>query len=180
MKFYYALLALTVLERLAELVVSVANARWSLARGGRETGCEHFPAMVVLHVAFLVGCAVEPWLEHRTELPPFAALAIVAALACHALRWWCVATLGRFWNTRVIVTPGQRRVETGPYRWMSHPNYLAVIVEGVALPAIAGAWITATAFTALNALLLRRRIEVEELALAGLLIGDGHGSTRSA
>ncbi len=180
MRVYFALLALTVVERLVEVVVSRSNARWSFARGGREVGREHFPAMVSLHVAFLFGCAVEPWLAHRTELPSYAALALVAALACHALRWWCIATLGRNWNARVIVVPGMPQVGVGPYRWLSHPNYLAVVVEGVALPAMAGAWITATVFSVLNALLLRRRIQVENAAFADLVIGDGHGILRGA
>ncbi|MBI5506569.1 MAG: hypothetical protein HY899_17390 [Deltaproteobacteria bacterium] len=180
MRLYFALLAATVVERLLEVVTSYSNARWSFARGGRELGREHFPAMVVLHSAFLLGCAAEPWLAGRTELASWAPLAVAAVLGCHAVRWWCIATLGRHWNTRVIVVPGMVPSEAGPYRWLAHPNYAAVVVEGIALPAIAGAWITAAGFTVLNALLLRRRIAVEDAALADLFAGDANGSTRGA
>ena len=175
MIYYYALLAVIAVERLLEMIVSKANARWSFARGGHEAGQEHFPAMVLLHSCFLVGCAVEPWLSGRTELPAAAPLAFALALSCQGLRWWCIATLGRQWNTRVIVVPGLARVGNGPYRLVRHPNYLAVVVEGIALPAIGGAWITAVLFTACNACLLRTRLDTENRALLMLQQGDDHG-----
>jgi methyltransferase len=93
-------------------------------------------------------------------------LAIV--LCAQGLRWWCIASLGRQWNTRVIVVPGAPRVTGGPYRFLSHPNYVAVVVEGLALPMVHTAWITAIVFTVLNAALLRTRINVENDALARL------------
>jgi methyltransferase len=89
-------------------------------------------------------------------------------LASQTLRWWCIVTLGPQWNTRVIVVPGATRVATGPYRWLSHPNYVAVVAEGIALPLVHTAWLTAVVFTALNALLLRTRLRVENAALASL------------
>jgi methyltransferase len=84
------------------------------------------------------------------------------------LRWWCITVLGHQWNTRVIVVPGLARIERGPYRWMRHPNYVAVVLEGIALPLVHSSWITAVAFTVLNAFLLRRRIRVENQALLSL------------
>lgn len=171
---YYCVLALTVLERVAEMLVSDRNAKWSLARGGREYGRAHFPVMVVLHTLFLAGCVLEPWLAGRDFLPASAAPALAAAAACQALRWWCIATLGHQWNTRVIVVPGMRRVAGGPYRWLDHPNYVAVAVEGVALPAIGGAWVTAVLFTAANLVLMSTRLHAEERALATLVSGGQH------
>lgn len=172
MTVYYALLAFTVAERLAEMALSRANAAWSFARGGREQGGGHFPVMVVLHAAFLAACAVEPLALHRQPAPALTAVAVVVALGCQALRWCCIATLGRQWNTRVIVVPGLARVTGGPYRWIRHPNYLAVVVEGVALPAAGGAWITAVVFTLANAWLLRTRIATENRALGLLQQGE--------
>ena len=93
---------------------------------------------------------------------------LALVLASQALRWWCIATLGRQWNTRVIVVPGLPRVTGGPYRFLSHPNYVAVVVEGFALPLVHSAWITALVFTVLNAVLLTVRIRVENAALASL------------
>ena len=89
-------------------------------------------------------------------------------LAAQGLRWWCIATLGPQWNTRVVVVPSAARVADGPYRFLPHPNYVAVVAEGVALPLVHTAWITALVFTVLNAALLRTRIKVENAALASL------------
>jgi methyltransferase len=83
-----------------------------------------------------------------------------------ALRWWCIRTLGPHWNTRVIVVPGTTPVRRGPYRLLRHPNYLAVVIEGAALPLVHTAWITALAFTMLNAGMLTVRIRLENRALA--------------
>jgi methyltransferase len=89
-------------------------------------------------------------------------------IAAQGLRWWCITSLGRQWNTRVIVVPGAQRINGGPYRLMPHPNYVAVVAEGIALPLVHSAWITALTFTVLNALLLSRRISIENSALARL------------
>ncbi len=168
----YTLLILVVgLERLAELVVSRRNAAWSLARGGVETGRGHYGVMVVLHSGFLLGALVEVWVR-RPEVPAgLAAVMLVLVAAAQALRWWCITTLGPRWNTRVIVVPGLPRVTGGPYRFLSHPNYVAVVVEGFALPLVHAAWITATVFTVANAALLAVRLRVENRALASLPTG---------
>ena len=89
-------------------------------------------------------------------------------LLLQGLRWWCITTLGNRWNTRVIVVPGLPRVQHGPYRYFSHPNYLVVILEGLTLPLIHSAWLTTLVFTLCNLLLLRVRIRVEEKALQTL------------
>ena len=90
------------------------------------------------------------------------------AIGAQVLRWWCITTLGPQWNTRVVVVPNAGRVTGGPYRFMSHPNYVAVVVEGIALPLVHTAWITALVFTVLNAALLWTRISVENKALRTL------------
>nr|WP_246401407.1 isoprenylcysteine carboxylmethyltransferase family protein [Jiangella mangrovi] len=93
---------------------------------------------------------------------------LALVVASQALRWWCIATLGHQWNTRVIVVPGLPLVAGGPYRWLRHPNYVAVVVEGFALPLVHSAWITAVVFTLLNAGLLAVRLSVENAALTAL------------
>ena len=126
----------------------------------------HYPAMVILHTALLAGCLVEA--SFRPFLPALGWPMLAVVLAAQGLRWWCIATLGHQWNTRVVVVPDAARVTGGPYRFVPHPNYVAVVVEGVALPLVHTAWITALVFTVLNAALLRTRIRVENAALAGL------------
>lgn len=162
---FTVLVLLVGLERLAELVVSKRNAAWSLERGGVETGQGHYPTMVVLHTGLLVGALVEAFVR-RPDVPgPLAWSMLVLVLASQALRWWCITTLGRRWNTRVIVVPGMEPVSSGPYRLFSHPNYVAVVVEGLALPLVHASWITAVVFTIANAALLTVRIRCEDTAL---------------
>ncbi|MEU8004734.1 isoprenylcysteine carboxyl methyltransferase family protein [Catellatospora sp. NPDC049111] len=163
----YTLLILAVAaERLVELVVSKRHAAWALANGGREYGRAHYPYMVALHTALLVGCLAEVWLLDRPFLPALGWTMLALVAASQALRWWCVTTLGRRWNTLVIVVPGLPLVDRGPYRWLKHPNYLAVVIEGFALPLVHTAWLTALTFTLLNLALLAVRIRVENTALA--------------
>jgi methyltransferase len=163
--WYRVLLAVVALERAAELVVARRNAHWALARGGVEYGRDHYPVMVALHVMLLVGCVLEPVVCRRPFLPWLGWPSLAVAIACQLVRWSCVAALGRRWNTRVIVVPGMPPVVRGPYHWLRHPNYAAVLAEGVALPLIHTAWVTALAFTLANLPLLRRRIQVEDAAL---------------
>ena len=163
--FHTGVLIATAIERVAELVVSKRNAAWAFDRGGVEYGQGHFPFMVTLHTLFLVACVAEPWLFDRPFIPALGFTMLALALAAQALRWWVISTLGRRWNTRVIIVPGLPLVKSGPFRWFKHPNYLAVVIEGFALPLVHSAWVTAVTFTLLNAILLFVRIRVENDAL---------------
>ena len=86
-------------------------------------------------------------------------------VASTVVRWWCVATLGKHWNPRLIVIPGAPLVDRGPYRWLHHPNYTAVAAEVAALPLVHSAWLTAITFSIANALVLNVRIHAENAAL---------------
>ncbi|QIQ06319.1 isoprenylcysteine carboxyl methyltransferase family protein [Streptomyces liangshanensis] len=171
MIWYTALILAVGAERLAELVVAKRNSRWSLERGGVERGQGHYPPMVVLHTGLLLGCLAEVWLADR----PFDAVLgwsmLAVAVAAQGLRWWCIRTLGPRWNTKVVVVPGLPLVTGGPYRWFRHPNYVAVVAEGVALPLVHTAWTTALVFTVLNAWLLTVRIRCENTALDTVAAG---------
>ncbi|OBJ61267.1 isoprenylcysteine carboxyl methyltransferase family protein [Mycobacterium asiaticum] len=162
---YYVLIWAVVLERLAELVVSRRNAQWSFAQGGKEFGRPHYVVMVILHTALLVGCLVEPAVLHRPFLPWLGWPMLVVAVLCQGLRWWCITSLGKRWNTRVIVLPHEPLVVRGPYRYLHHPNYVAVVIEGIALPLVHTAWLTAVCFTVANAALLSVRLRVENSVL---------------
>jgi methyltransferase len=168
MIWYVLLIAVVACERVAELIVSNRNLAWSRTRGGIEFGAGHYPVMVVLHTGLLVGCLAEVILLHRPFLPALGWPMLAIVVAAQVLRWWCITTLGPQWNTRVVVVPGAPRVADGPYRLIPHPNYVAVIAEGVALPLVHTAWITALVFTVLNAGLLSTRISTENNALARL------------
>ncbi|BAV40407.1 isoprenylcysteine carboxyl methyltransferase family protein [Mycobacterium ulcerans] len=162
---YYLLILAIVVERLAELVIAQRNARWSFAQGGKEFGQPHYVVMVVLHSLLLVGCVIEPWALHRPFIPWLGWPMVAVLVLSQGLRWWCVTSLGRRWNTRVIVLPDEPLVQKGPYRFLHHPNYVAVVAEGFALPLVNTAWVTALSFTVANAILLTVRLRVENSVL---------------
>jgi methyltransferase len=153
-------------ERLVELVVSARHLAWARERGGVEAGQGHFPVMVAIHTALLVGALVEPPLLDRPFHTWLAVPMVALVAAAQGLRWWCIRTLGPQWNTRVVVVPGLPLVRRGPYRVLRHPNYVAVVVEGVALPLVGTAWLTALLFTVVNAAVLTTRIRCENRLLA--------------
>lgn len=175
---YTVLVLLVVAERFTELAVARRNGAWSRARGGREHGSGHYPVMVALHTALLVGCLVEPWVADRPFLPLLGWPALALVLAAQGLRWWCIGSLGTRWHTRVLIVPGLPLVASGPYRYLRHPNYLAVVVEGMALPLVHTAWLTAVGFSLLNAALLGVRIRCEDEALAGARSLSAAGAAR--
>lgn len=152
-------------ERVVELVLSNRHAAWSRARGGREFGAGHYPAMVALHAALLVGAVAEVLIENRPFLPWLGWPMLAVLVLAQSLRWWCISTLGPHWTTRILVIPKMPLIDAGPYRWVRHPNYVAVIAEGIALPLIHTAWLTAMIFTGLDAWLLTVRIRAENAAL---------------
>lgn len=163
---YTGLIALVGVERLVELRLSKRNAAWAFERGAKEYGQGHYPFMTVFHTAFLVACVAEPWLLDRAFPGALGFVALSLAVAAQGLRYWAITTLGPRWNTRVIVLPHGQVISHGPYRFVRHPNYVAVVTELLVLPLVHGAWLTSLVFTLGNAALLFVRIRVEEQALA--------------
>ena len=170
---YVAFILATGGERIGELVTSRRHAAIAFSRGGVEYGKGHFPWMVALHTGLLLACIVEVVAFQRPFIPALGWPMLVIAVLCQVGRVWIIRSLGEQWNTRVIVVPGAARViGRGPYQWtwFPHPNYVLVAVEGIALPLIHTAWVTAIAFTVLNAVLLVGfRIPVEDKARTQLV-----------
>jgi methyltransferase len=163
---YTLFIAALALERCFELWLSQRNARWAKQQGAVEYGANHLVWMKLLHSGFFVACIAEVWLAPRSFVPGLAAVCLVVVVAAQALRYWTILTLGRRWNIAVLVLPGLPAVASGPFRFMRHPNYLAVVAEGLAVPLLHSAFISAGVFSVLNALLLAVRIGVEERALS--------------
>ena len=153
------ILGLVTAQRLGELVVARRNTRRLLAEGGVERGAEHYPLMVGLHAAWLIGLWILAW-----DRPANLAWA-GAYVALEGLRIWVLTSLGGRWTTRIIVVPGEALVRKGPYRFVPHPNYLVVVGEIAVLPLVFGLTGYAVAFTLLNGSLLWLRIRAEEQAL---------------
>jgi methyltransferase len=177
LRTYLILLAMLIVERIFELNLARRNARRAFDRGAIEVGQVHYRVMVAFHALFIVSCVVETAFFPHTLPSIIAWLALAAEICAQALRYWAVSTLGDRWNTRIVVTPEREPVTTGPYRFMRHPNYLAVVIEIAAVPMIGGAIFTAIAFTIGNALILAVRIPAEERAM-GAHYEDALGSRR--
>jgi len=152
-------LAFTTFQRLGELWLAARNTRLLKARGAYEAGAGHYPAMVLLHAAWLIGLWALAW-DRPVQWPWLAVFA-----ACQVLRVWVIATLGDRWTTRIIVLPGAPLVARGPYRLIPHPNYAVVVAEIAVLPLAFGLWWYALLFSALNAAMLWVRIRAENAAL---------------
>jgi methyltransferase len=173
--FFLLLVAAVAVERMVEMALSARNARRAFARGGVEAESRGFYLMmVVAHVGFLAAGPLEVLLLDRPFLPPLAIVATWIVVLTMALRYWAILTLGERWNTRVIVIPGLAAVASGPYRFVRHPNYVAVAIEVAVLPLVHSAWITALVATLANAFLLAARIRHEEQALESA--GDYRGA----
>lgn len=153
-----------VLQRLFELHRSGKNRRTLEARGGREFYPETFRNVVAVHVLFLTALFLEsyPW---RIPLDALTVVSLAALALLSGLRYWCIASLGAYWNVRIVAVPGAAIVRSGPYRYLRHPNYLAVALEFILLPLLMRAPVTLAVFFLPGLLVLRQRIRLEEKAL---------------
>lgn len=162
-----AIAAIIIFERLFDLRLAACNRKKLLEMGAREFGCNHYPLFFILHTGWFIGWLFEGLAYNK--LGQFWQLWVIVFLAADLLRYWCIFSLGQFWNTRILVIPGEKSVQCGPYRFFAHPNYLAVALVILSVPLIFGAWITAVICSILNAaLLLCVRIPAEEQALREL------------
>jgi methyltransferase len=171
MRWFLALTAAVAAERLVELAWSRSHERRMARRGGAVVGEPAYAAMVAVHAGTLVAAPLEAWRRGGPSSATLQALSyagVAGLAAATALRIWTLRTLGDSWSTRVtrFSGGGRRVVSDGPYRFIRHPNYLAVILELASLPLAGGAWMTALAASALNGLVLSRRIPLEERELA--------------
>ncbi|MFB5661220.1 isoprenylcysteine carboxyl methyltransferase family protein [Alteribacillus sp. HJP-4] len=158
-------LFLIILQRIVELIYARKNEKWMRARGAVEAGQKHYKWIVTLHILFFISLLLETAVDGR-ELAPGWEVFMIYFGAAQLLRIWSLTSLGPYWNTKIFVLPGEKRIARGPYRWISHPNYLVVMVEIASLPLIFGAWRTALIFSAANAVMLFFiRIPAEDKAL---------------
>jgi methyltransferase len=157
-----ALLAFVTLQRLAELVIARRNTKRLIAEGAVEIGAGHYPLLVLLHTGWLAALWMFALWGHATIWWPAAIGYALAELA----RVWVMASLGRYWTTRIIAPRETPVVRRGPYRFLHHPNYWVVAFEIALLPLALGSWTLAVIFSVLNAVVLWWRIRVEEGSLA--------------
>ena len=157
-----ALLLFVTLQRLGELVHARRNTSRLLSEGAVEIGATHYPLLVLLHAAWLASL----WIWLAAGQAEFSALAAGTYILVQIFRIWVMASLGRYWTTRILVPPKAPLVQRGPYRFVKHPNYLVVAAEIALLPLALGAWPLAAVFSMLNAAAVTWRIHIEETSLA--------------
>lgn len=163
-------------QRVSELYIARRNRIWALAAGAKEFGAGHYPLFFLLHIGWLLGWIWEYRLSEG-EVSEFWYLWLSLFVIAQGLRYWCMVSLGRQWNTRILVIPDGTAICKGPYRFLPHPNYLAVAIELISVPLIFSAVITAALATFFNAaLLLGIRIPQENSALALLKQVPNKGS----
>ena len=158
------ILSAVILQRLVELLIAKRNEKWMRSQGAFEAGAAHYPIMVAMHATFFISLLLEVVVFERA-LSPFWTVLLGIFLLTQAARIWCLISLGKFWNTKIIILPGATVVQKGPYQWIRHPNYVIVTIELLVLPLLFGAYFTAILYSLLNIWMLSVRIPAEEKAL---------------
>ncbi len=165
MSLFWIFIVILIIQRLSELILAKRNEKHVRSLGAREYDAEGYKVIVLMHIGFFVSLIAEYILLGRT-LNPYWLPLIILFLLTQLLRYWAISALGYYWNTKILVTPGSSAITRGPYKYLKHPNYIAVVVEIAVIPLIFSCYITAVIFTILNLIVLKRRIKIEEKALS--------------
>lgn len=161
---FYIVFLFLIVQRITELFIARKNEKWMKNRGGIEHGKDHYPYIVSLHLLFLISFFIEVQVFHR-ELTDIWFVMFPILFLTQLLRYWSVFSLGNYWNTKIMIVPGDVVISRGPYKFVKHPNYIVVAVEILLLPLLFHAYITAILFTIMNVVMMTVRIPAEESAL---------------
>ncbi|WP_226526707.1 isoprenylcysteine carboxyl methyltransferase family protein [Metabacillus niabensis] len=161
---FYMVFIFIIVQRVTELFIARKNEKWMRNRGGIEHGKDHYPYIVSLHILFLVSFFIEVQVFRR-ELTEIWFVMFPILFLTQLLRYWAVFSLGNYWNTKIMIVPGDVVISRGPYKFVKHPNYIVVAIEILILPLLFHAYITAILFTILNVIMMTIRIPAEESAL---------------
>jgi len=167
MNLFWIIIAILAIQRLLELLIARRNEKYARAKGAREYDEKGYKVIVLMHIAFFISLISEYIYLGKTLSHYWAPLLIIFLLA-QVLRYWAISSLGYYWNTKILITPKTSPINQGPYKYIRHPNYLAVVAEIAVIPLIFSCYLTAIIFTLLNFIALRRRIRIEEQALSTL------------
>jgi len=164
MTFFWSLLGLIILQRITELLIAKRNEKLLRDRGAVEYDRKGYKVIVVMHILFFISIIAERNLRH-TEINEFWYVYLTLFAIAQFVRYWAILSLGTRWNTKILVLPDSKLIAGGAYKYFKHPNYIAVITEIAVIPLIFSCYLTAIFFAVLNAILLNRRINIEERAL---------------
>lgn len=167
MILFYSILSFIILQRLVELFIAAKNERWMKANGGIEVGQEHYKWFICLHFLFFISLIAEMNITaiKLKGVVPFYILFFLIFVIAQIARGWCIFSLGKFWNTKIIVIPKLALIRKGPYKYVKHPNYIIVLIELIVIPLMFGLYVTALLFPFFHLLLLTIRIPKEDAAL---------------
>lgn len=172
----WTLFFLIICQRVIELNIAKSNERWIKERGGFEKYPKHYKWFIIIHVSFFISILIEVYFRDRLYVPLHYSL-LLLFVATQAIRIWCIKSLGRFWNTKILILPGVTLIRKGPYKYVKHPNYIIVGLELFIIPLLFKAYVVAFIFPMLHIILLMIRIPSEEKALAKVvnttIKGDG-------
>ncbi|WP_100331365.1 isoprenylcysteine carboxyl methyltransferase family protein [Bacillus xiapuensis] len=162
--FFFLFFSFLVIQRIGELVYAKRNERWMKRRGAQEFGASHYPLIVLLHASFFIALWIEvQW--KQMQLHPLWPLIFCVFLVLQMIRLWTISSLGRYWNTKILVLKHEKAVNKGPFKYVRHPNYLVVTGELILIPLMFQAYGTLVLYFILNQMMLAIRIPVEEKAL---------------
>ena len=167
---FWIFLFVLISQRLIELLIAKRNEKILKAQGAIEFDKNGYKAIAVMHVAFFISLISEKVFFQRT-LNTYWIVFAVLFTGAQVLRYWAIKGLGVYWNTKILVLPNHKLVNSGPYKYLRHPNYIAVVIEFAVIPLIFSCYLTAFVFSVINLILLRRRIKIEEDALKKASIG---------
>ena len=167
MNLFWIIIAILGIQRLIELLIARRKERIVKSNGAREYDQKGYKLIVLMHIAFFISLISE-YVSFGKTLNHYWIPLVILFLLAQALRYWAITSLGYYWNTKILVTPNTSPISRGPYKYIRHPNYLAVIVEIAVIPLIFSCYLTSIIFTILNLIVLRRRIQIEEQALSTL------------
>ncbi|MCA1058391.1 hypothetical protein LCL96_05570 [Rossellomorea aquimaris] len=164
MLYFVLFFSVLVIQRLVELFIAKSNEKWMKKQGAKEYGQSHYRMMVAIHIAFFISLLIEGGVFH-SGVNPFWPLLLAGFILTQLVRIWAIASLGKYWNTKIIVLPKADVVAKGPYKHLKHPNYLIVTLELLIIPLLFNAFWTLFIFALLNQFILSIRIPLEEHAL---------------
>lgn len=164
MTIFICVVGFVIFQRIVELFVAGSNEKWMRSQGAYEVGASHYPFMVAIHAGFFISLIIE-FLVFDRGIPSFWIPLFILFVVLQMMRVWVISSLGRYWNTKILVLPGAQVVKKGPFHFIRHPNYVVVTLEIIVIPLMLGAYFTALIFTLLNFAILSVRIPIEETAL---------------
>lgn len=167
MNLFYVLFFFLIIQRVIEVRIAISNERWMKDRGGVEVGEGHYKWFIIVHLLFFIALFCEYQIKYAdlNSLAPFYVGFFTGFIIAQIGRIWCIYSLGRFWNTKIIVLPKVALIKKGPYKYLKHPNYIIVFLELLLIPLTFGLYFSALLFPFFHLLLLTIRVPLENNAL---------------